>query len=37
MIIERLDIDLKDYKSTYNFTEIMDRFKPNKPITVTDL
>ena len=34
---DRFDIDLKDYKSTYNFTEISDRFKPNKPITVTDL
>ena len=29
-----LEIDLKDYKSTYNFTEITDRFKPNKPITI---
>ena len=29
--------DLKDYKSTYNFTKITDRFKPNKPITVIDL
>ena len=35
--INRFEIDLKDYKSTYNFTEIIDRFKPNKPITVTDL
>ena len=34
---DRFDINLKDYKSTYNFTEISDRFKPNKPITVTDL
>ena len=34
---DRFDIDLKDYKSTYNFTEISDRFKPNKPITMTDL
>ena len=34
---DRFDIDLKDYKSTYNFTEISDRFKPNKPITVIDL
>ena len=32
-----LNIDLKDYKSTYNFTEITDRFKPNKPITMIDL
>ena len=29
-----LEIDLKDYKSTYNFTEIIDRFKPSKPITI---
>ena len=29
-----LEIDLKDYKSTYNFTEITDRFKPSKPITI---
>ena len=29
-----LEIDLKNYKSTYNFTEITDRFKPNKPITI---
>ena len=34
---DRFDIDLKYYKSTYNFTEISDRFKPNKPITVIDL
>ena len=33
----RFEIDLKDYKSTYNFIEITDRFKPNKPIIVTDL
>ena len=33
----RLEIDLKDYKSTYNFAEITDIFKPSKPITVTDL
>ena len=32
-----LEIDLKDYKSTYNFAEITDRFKPSKPITVIDL
>ena len=35
--IDRFEIDLKDYKSTYNFTKITDRFKPNKPITVMDL
>ena len=29
--------DLKDYKTTYNFAEITDRFKPSKPIIVTDL
>ena len=29
-----LEIDLKDYKSTYNFTEITDKFKPSKPITI---
>ena len=23
--------------NVYNFTEISDRFKPNKPITVTDI
>ena len=34
---DRFDIDLNDYKSTYNFTKITDRFKPNKPITMTDL
>ena len=33
----RFEIDLKDYKSTYNFIEITDKFKPNKPIIVTDL
>ena len=33
----RFEVDLKDYKSTYNFIEITDRFKPNKPIIVTDL
>ena len=33
----RFEIDLKDYKSTYNFAEITDRFKPSKPITVIDL
>ena len=31
------EIDLKDYKSTYNFAEITDKFKPSKPVTVTDL
>ena len=34
---DRFETDLKDYKSTYNFTEITDRFKPNKPITMTNL
>ena len=34
---DRFDIDLNDYKSTYNFAEITDRFKPNKPITMIDL
>ena len=29
-----LEIDLKDYKSTYNFTKITDRFKPSKPVTI---
>ena len=24
------EIDLKDYKSTYNYAEITDRFKPSK-------
>ena len=33
----RFEIDLKDYKSTYNFIEITDKFKPNKPIIVIDL
>ena len=28
---------MKDYKSTYNFAEITDRFKPSKPVTITDL
>ena len=28
---------MKDYKSTYNFAEITDRFKPSKPITIIDL
>ena len=35
--IDRFEIDLKDYKSTYNFVEITDRFKPSKPVTITDL
>jgi len=35
--IDRFEIDLKDYKSTYNFVEITDRFKPNKHVTMTDL
>ena len=34
---DKFEIDLKDYKSTYNFAEISDRFKPSKPITITDL
>ena len=34
---DRFKIDLKDYKTTYNFAEITDRFKPNKPITMTYL
>ena len=34
---DRFEVDLKDYKSTYNFAEITNRFKPNKPVTVTDL
>ena len=35
--IDRFEIDLKDYKSTYNFAEITDRFKLSKPVTITDL
>ena len=31
------EVDLKDYKSTYNFAEITNRFKPSKLVTVTDL
>ena len=34
---DKLEMDLKDYKSTYNFAKITNRFKPNKPVTVTDL
>ena len=34
---DRFETDLKDYKSTYNFTKITDRFKTNKPIIVTNL
>ncbi|KAL4628609.1 hypothetical protein ACB092_05G252200 [Castanea dentata] len=34
---DRFEIDLKNHKSTYNFAEITDRFKPNKPITVIGL
>ena len=34
---DRFDIDLNNYKSTYNFVEITDRFKPNTPITMIDL
>ena len=33
----KFEIDLKDYKSTYNFAEIADKFKPNKTVTITDL
>ena len=29
-----LEIDLKDYKLTYNFTKITGRFKPSKPVTI---
>ena len=28
---------MKDYKSTYNYAENIDRFKPSKPVTVIDL
>ena len=34
---DRPEIDLQDYKSTYNFAEITDRFKPSKLVTITDL
>ena len=34
---DRPEINLKDYKSTYNFAKIIDRFKPNKPVTITNL
>ena len=34
---DRFDIDLNNYKSTYNFVEITDKFKPNTPITMIDL
>ena len=33
----KFEIDLKDYKSTYNFAEIADKFKPSKTVTITDL
>ena len=33
----RFEIDLKNYKTTYNFAEITDRFKPSKPAIVIDL
>ena len=33
----KFEIDLKDYKLTYNFAEITDKFKPNKTVTITDL
>ena len=33
----RFEIDLKDYKLTYNYVEITDRFKPSKPVTVANL
>ena len=35
--IDIFEIDLRDYKSTYNYAEITYRIKPSKPITVTDL
>ena len=35
--IDRFEIDLRDYKSTYNYAEITYRIEPSKPITVTDL
>ena len=35
--IDKFEIDLKDYKSSYNFAKITDRFKPSKPVTMTDL
>ena len=28
---------MKDYKTTYNFAGITNRFKPSKPITMTSL
>ena len=34
---DRPEIDLKDYKPTYNFAKITDIFKPNKLVTITDL
>ena len=36
-LTDRFEIDLKDYKSTYNFAEIADKFKPSKTVTITDL
>ena len=35
--IDKFEIDLKDYKSTYNFAKITDKFKPSTPITMTDI
>ena len=35
--IDKFEIDLKDYKSSYNFAKITDRFKPSKPVTMIDL
>ena len=34
---DRFGIDLKNYKSTYIFAEITNRFKPSKLVTVTNL
>ena len=34
---DRFVIDLKNYKSTYIFAEITNRFKPSKLVTVTNL
>ena len=34
---DKSKIELKGYKSTYNFVEITDRFKPSNKIIVTEL
>ena len=34
---DRPEIDLQDYKSTYNFAKITDRFKSSKLVTITNL